>query len=109
MATPDRHQPDDRIRLNRRSFLKRVGWGGVGATALVGAGRRSSSAQTTPVTYPDWIPASTKPPKRGSTYPANSPTQAAENRVLPLDSPGSSRCTMSRTIAGTRRRLSSGM
>ena len=67
MASPDRHQPDDRIRLNRRTFLKRVGWGGVGATALVGAGRRSSSAQTTPVPYPDWIPASTKPPKRGGT------------------------------------------
>ena len=68
MATPDRHQPDDRIRLNRRSFLKRVGRGGVGATALVGASRRLSSAQTTPVTYPDWIPASTKPPKRGGTF-----------------------------------------
>jgi hypothetical protein len=60
MTSVDRSRSDDRVRLNRRSFLKRVGWGSVGATALVGASRRLSSAQTTPVTYPDWIPASTK-------------------------------------------------
>ena len=68
MTRVDRSRSDDRVRLNRRSFLTRVGWGGVGATALVGASRRLSSAQTAPVTYPDWIPASTKPPKRGGTF-----------------------------------------
>ena len=54
-----------RRRVNRRDFLKRVGWGGVGVTALVaGAGRARVAAQSASP-YPDWIPASTKPPKRG--------------------------------------------
>ena len=52
-------------RLNRRTFLTRAGWGGLGATALVAsAGRRRVSAQTA-TTHPEWIPASSKPPKRG--------------------------------------------
>ena len=52
-------------RLNRRTFLTRAGWGGLGATALVAsAGRRRVSAQTASA-YPDWIPASSKPSKRG--------------------------------------------
>jgi peptide/nickel transport system substrate-binding protein len=51
-------------RLNRRQFLTRAGWTGLGATALVGAGRRRASAQAG-TSHPDWIPASTKPPKRG--------------------------------------------
>ena len=52
-------------RLNRRTFLTRAGWGGLGATALVAsAGRRRVSAQTA-TAYPDWIPASSKPSKRG--------------------------------------------
>ena len=52
-------------RLNRRTFLTRAGWTGLGASALVaGAGRRRASAQAS-TKYPDWIPASTKPPKRG--------------------------------------------
>jgi peptide/nickel transport system substrate-binding protein len=51
-------------RLNRRQFLTRAGWTGLGATALVGAGRRRASAQAGS-SHPDWIPASPKPPKRG--------------------------------------------
>ena len=52
-------------RLNRRQFLTRAGWTGVGATALVaGPGRRRAFAQAGSA-YPDWIPASPKPPKRG--------------------------------------------
>ena len=66
MSIADRNGTHDGRRLNRRSFLKRVGWGGVGATALVGASRRPSSAQSSSP-YPDWIPASTKPPKRGGS------------------------------------------
>src|SRR5437879_3991778 len=56
-----------RQRVNRREFLRRVGWSGAGMGVLiVGAGRARVSAQ--PVSpYPDWIPASTKPPKRGGT------------------------------------------
>jgi len=51
-------------RLNRRTFLTRAGWGGLGATALVAsAGLRRASAQTA-TAHPDWIPASSKPPKR---------------------------------------------
>jgi len=54
-------------RLNRRTFLARAGWTGVGATALVaGAGRRRAFAQAGSP-YPEWIPASPKPPKRGGT------------------------------------------
>ena len=66
MSIADRNGSSDGRRLNRRSFLKRVGWGGVGATALVGASRRPSFAQGSSP-YPDWIPASTKPPKRGGS------------------------------------------
>jgi peptide/nickel transport system substrate-binding protein len=54
-------------RLNRRTFLARAGWTGLGASALVaGAGRTRASAQAG-AKHPDWIPASTKPPKRGGT------------------------------------------
>jgi peptide/nickel transport system substrate-binding protein len=52
--------------VTRREFLVRVGWGGVAATTVVaGAGRTRASAATAP--YPEWLPASTKPPKRGGT------------------------------------------
>jgi peptide/nickel transport system substrate-binding protein len=64
MSIADRNGIHDGRSLNRRSFLKRVGWGGVGAAALVDASRRSALAQGSSA-YPDWIPASTKPPKRG--------------------------------------------
>jgi peptide/nickel transport system substrate-binding protein len=54
-----------RPQLTRRDFLKRTGWASAGATALaVGVGRGRSAAQTASP-YPDWIPASPKPPKRG--------------------------------------------
>ncbi len=61
---------DDRLgplasRLDRRSFLTRVGMTGLGATALVaGSGRTRASAQTGPP-YPEWIPISPKPPRAG--------------------------------------------
>jgi len=66
MSIADRRESNDGRRLNRRSFLKRVAWGGVGATALVGAGRRPAFAQGSSP-YPDWIAASTKSPKRGGS------------------------------------------
>src|SRR5881409_3954994 len=57
--TPGRIRPS---RLNRREFV-RISAAGVGASALaVGAGRKRASAASS---YPDWIPASPKPPKRG--------------------------------------------
>jgi len=60
-------RPGQRNRLNRRQFLTRAGWTGLGATALVtGPGRTRASAQAG-AKYSDWIPASTKPAKRGGT------------------------------------------
>ena len=53
-----------RSRVNRREFLKEAGCG-IGAAVVVGGpGRGRASAQTASP-YPDWIPASPKPPKRG--------------------------------------------
>src|SRR5688572_10964490 len=48
-------------RTTRRKFLTHTG---VGVTVLLaGAGRARAASPT----YPDWIPPSTKPPKRGGT------------------------------------------
>src|SRR4030095_15629746 len=53
-------------RVTRREFLERTTMGGLAAAALVGgAPPRRASAAASP--YPDWIAASTKPPKRGGT------------------------------------------
>jgi len=46
-------------RLNRRDFV-RISAAGVSAAAVLGPSRRAAAAS-----YPDWIPASPKPPKRG--------------------------------------------
>jgi len=47
-------------RLNRRDFV-RLSAAGVSAAAVLGRGRPAAAASP----YPDWLPASTKPPKRG--------------------------------------------
>jgi peptide/nickel transport system substrate-binding protein len=47
--------------INRRDFV-RLSAAGVGTTALVGGRLRAAAAAAS---YPDWIPASPKPPKRG--------------------------------------------
>jgi peptide/nickel transport system substrate-binding protein len=61
-ATDPRKRPR---RVSRRVFLERAGWAGAGAAALVaGLPARRATAQQGP-SYPDWIAASTKPPKRG--------------------------------------------
>src|SRR5213083_543980 len=57
--TPGRIRPS---RLIRREFV-RISAAGVGASALIAGGRRPAAAAASP--YPDWLPASTKPPKRG--------------------------------------------
>jgi hypothetical protein len=49
----------EHTRLNPRDFVK-LSAAGMGAMALVGHPRRATAA-----TYPDWIPASTKAPRRG--------------------------------------------
>src|SRR5262245_40400414 len=63
--------------VTRRDFLERAGWAGAGMTALVaGVGRGRALAQSA-ATYPDWIPASPKPPKRGGVL----------HRAAPWDPP----------------------
>src|SRR5881296_225342 len=57
--TPGRIRPS---RLNRREFV-RISAAGVGASALIAGRGRPAAAAASP--YPDWLPASTKPPKRG--------------------------------------------
>src|SRR3989454_6068305 len=52
--------PGPHARLNRRDFM-RLSAAGLGAAALVSGPRRATAAAP----YPDWLPASTKPPKRG--------------------------------------------
>jgi len=50
------------ISVNRRQFLTRVA---VGAAVLGAATPGSRASAQSTFSYPDWIPASTKPPKRG--------------------------------------------
>ena len=49
-------------RVNRRQFL---GWSAAGMTALTVGGVRGRANAQAPASYTDWIPASTKPPKKG--------------------------------------------
>ena len=72
MPTKDRGQKADAKQVSRRQFLRRAGWSGVGVGALaLGAPRGRAAAQAG--TYPEWIPASTKTPKRGGTLTRASP------------------------------------
>jgi peptide/nickel transport system substrate-binding protein len=62
MLTDDAGPIAPRLSLNRRQFLTRTA-AGLGAAAAVGAaGRRPAAAAPT---YPEWIPRSDKPAKRG--------------------------------------------
>src|SRR5204862_6418354 len=65
-------------RLNRRDFV-RLSAAGVGAAALL-SGRRPAAAATS--AYPDWLPASAKPPERGGTM------TPASARDAPVIGPG---------------------
>src|SRR5881409_1495429 len=53
-----------RSSINRRKFLTGVA---VGTTALTAGALRPRTAAAAASSYPDWIPASPKPPKRGGT------------------------------------------
>src|SRR5215831_16033288 len=65
-ARPRRRSQMPHRGSNRREFLKTAGWGTVALTAgTVGTGRAPVFAA--PSKFPDWIPASSKPPKRGGT------------------------------------------
>jgi peptide/nickel transport system substrate-binding protein len=52
--------------VSRRQFLKRTGQGVAVTAAMTAAAGTRAWAQSAPA-YPEWIPASTKPPKRGGT------------------------------------------
>src|SRR6266446_1139947 len=51
--------------MKRRDFVKRTGWGSVGATGLIMGTSRSRALAHPPSPYPSWAPPSDKPPKRG--------------------------------------------
>src|SRR6266403_2903796 len=67
MPTDDPRPAPVRHPVTRRDFLKRAGVATVGMTPLVAAASRARAAAETSSPYPDWMPPSTKPPKRGKT------------------------------------------
>ena len=67
MPTDDPRPAPVRHRVTRRDFLKRAGVATVGMTPLVAAASRTRASAETSSPYPDWMPPSTKPPKRGET------------------------------------------
>src|SRR5712691_7503091 len=67
MPTDDPRPASVRYRVTRRDFLKRAGVATVGMTPLVAAASRTRASAETSSPYPDWMPPSTKPPKRGKT------------------------------------------
>jgi peptide/nickel transport system substrate-binding protein len=64
MPATDPRNPARR-RVNRREFLKRAGVTGAGAAAVAAGIPRGRAWAQAGTSYPDWIPASTKPAKRG--------------------------------------------
>ena len=64
MPATDPRSPARR-RVTRREFLERAGVTGAGAAALAAGIPRGRAWAQAGTSYPDWIPASTKPPKRG--------------------------------------------
>ena len=65
MATNDQARRTARQPMKRRDFLKRTGWGSVGATGLIVGMSRSRAFAHPPSPYAAWLAASDKPPKRG--------------------------------------------
>ena len=66
MSSDESSRSRGSARVDRREFLKRTGWAGVGVTALALA-KPEARALAAASPYPEWIPTSTKPPKRGGT------------------------------------------
>src|SRR5437879_9531800 len=64
MPATDPRSPARR-RVSRREFLKRAGVTGAGAAALASGIPHARVWAQAGTSYPDWIPASTKPAKRG--------------------------------------------
>src|ERR1700692_2008873 len=51
--------------VSRREFLGRAGWGGLAATAALSVSGRTPAWGQGASSYPDFVAASTKPPRRG--------------------------------------------
>src|SRR5438132_13898873 len=67
MPTDDPRPAPVRHPVTRRDFLKRAGMATVGVMSLVATASRTRASAETSSPYPDWMPPSTKPPKRGKT------------------------------------------
>ncbi len=67
MTTRGRRQTSSPSSVDRRQFLARAGWGTAGAAALAAGVRPRRASAQAGSTITEWIPASTKPPKRGGT------------------------------------------
>src|SRR5215216_2553997 len=65
MSANDQVQGSTRQSMKRRDFLKRAGWGGVGATGLIIGVSCSRALAHPPSPYPSWTPPSAKSPRRG--------------------------------------------
>src|SRR5215475_13068857 len=65
MSINDQAPGATRQAMKRRDFLKRAGWGSVGVTGILVGASRSPALAHPPSPYPEWIPPSDKPPKRG--------------------------------------------
>jgi peptide/nickel transport system substrate-binding protein len=65
MTTTDPRPSPRRPQVTRRAFLKRVGWTSAAMTALAVNASPGRPAARPASPYPDWIPASPRPPKRG--------------------------------------------
>src|SRR5499426_524336 len=66
-ARPRRRSQMPHRGSNRREFLKTAGWGTVALTACMAGTGRAPVFAAAPSKFPEWIPASTAPPKRGGT------------------------------------------
>ena len=67
MTTRGRRQTSSPSHVDRRQFLARTGWGAAGAAALAAGVRPGRASAQAGSAITEWIPASTKPPKRGGT------------------------------------------
>ena len=65
MSTDSQSQVVVRQSFTRRDVLRRAGWGSVGMTGLMIGMSRSRALAHPPSSYPTWVPASDKTPKRG--------------------------------------------
>ena len=78
MSSNKQAQRATRQAMKRRDFLQRAGWGSVGVTGIIIGASRSRALAHPPSPYPEWIPPSDKPPKRGGILTLASTTDPME-------------------------------